>query len=66
MTAVAKRKAKKTGAVRDEMIAIRCSKAFKDHVEKLASLETRQPTQLIERALKEYAAKYGYDPFPER
>lgn len=61
-----KSKAKPAGPHRDELIAIRCTAAYKAHLEGIAGEETRTPTQVIERALKEYAEKHGHKPFPGR
>jgi hypothetical protein len=69
-TAMAKKRAGKPARPspppRDDLIAIRCTAAFKAFVEAMAREETRTPTQVIERALKEYAEKHGHGAIPER
>lgn len=64
---MAKKKSKtKDAAHRIEVVAFRCTTSFKEHLEMIADVETRTPTQVIERALKDYTTKYGYDAFPDR
>ena len=51
---------------REEVVAFRCTSEFKSHLEAIAELETRTPTQVIVRALQQYAEANKYDPFPKR
>jgi hypothetical protein len=56
----------KPGVLRTEVVGLRCLPGFRKQLEFIAKTETRTPTQVIERALRDYAQKYGYEEFPER
>ena len=64
-TAVAEEK-RSSALEETEVVSFRCRKRFKRHIEKIARDETRNPTLVIERALKEYAERHGHEAFPER
>lgn len=63
---MARKKASKPGPQRLEVVAFRCTTSYKKHLESIAEMETRTPTQVIERALEAYAKASGYEAFPKR
>jgi hypothetical protein len=51
---------------REQLIAIKCRKAYKEWVVKLAGKHRVTPSQIIDRALVEFARLDGFEPPPER
>lgn len=56
----------KPSPLREELITMRCTTAFKTWLDDVADKEERLTSVVIERALKVYAEKHGYDAPPDR
>lgn len=52
--------------LREELITMRCTSAFKGWLDGVSDREERTTAVVIERALKVYAEKHGYDAPPPR
>lgn len=48
------------------IITMRCTGAFKSHLDGIATKEQRLSSVVIERALRDYTEKHGYEQFPDR
>jgi hypothetical protein len=51
---------------RPSLIAVKCHKAYKDHLETIAEAERVDIPVIIDKALMAYAVANGYGPFPKR
>jgi hypothetical protein len=51
---------------REDIVAVRCKSAWKDWLQRFASKERSTPTNLIDKALADLAAKLGFEEPPDR
>ena len=51
---------------RDVLIGVKCRRAYKEWVARLARKHRITPSQIIDRALVVFAREDGFDPPPER
>jgi hypothetical protein len=51
---------------RENIVAVRCKSDWKDWLQRFASKERSTPTNLIDKALADLAAKLGFEEPPDR